>query len=298
MTNFLILPPTLVDAVRTQEALLFLGAGASKGAVHPSGADIPIGTELRDRISDECLAGELKDLPLSQVAEVAIYKVGFAKFQLLVREMFTDFQPSEFHKIIPTVRWNAIATTNIDMIVERAYDQVNYPLGIPVILLKDTQSFDLELKRSPNSFSFFKLHGSVNAYTDEEIPFILSSEQYAKFIRKRKFLFGRFADLARQFPVIFCGYSLSDPNIQTILFDIFDMSIPRPQYYVVLPTIDPLLREYWASRRITPITMTFSAFLKALVEAIPRNDRALPSKLGGGSASIRKHYRIANISEN
>ena len=73
--------------------------------------------------------------------------------------------------------------------------------------------------------------------------------------------------------------------------------MPRPQYYVILPTIEPLLNEYWASRRITPLTMTFSTFLNALVEAIPAIERALPSRLGGGAASIRKHYRTPGISE-
>ena len=297
MTDSADLPSTLIGAVRAQEAILFLGAGASKGARHPTGAEIPIGTELRDRICDECLEGELKDRPLPQVAEIAIYKVGFAKFQLIIRDIFKDFQPCDFHKIVPLIRWNAIATTNIDLITERAYDQVSSPLGSPVAFLKDTQSFDVELKRSPNSLPLFKLHGSVDAYTDEQIPFILSSEQYVKYGQKRKFLFSRFSDLARQYPVIFCGYSISDPNIQAILFDIFDLSIPRPQYYVILSTIEPLLKEYWASRRITPLTMTFSAFLNALVEAIPAIERALPSGLGGGAASIRKHYRTPGISE-
>jgi hypothetical protein len=34
-------PPTLIDAVKEQRAVLFLGAGASRGAKHPQSDQIP-----------------------------------------------------------------------------------------------------------------------------------------------------------------------------------------------------------------------------------------------------------------
>ena len=38
----------LIDAIREQRAVLFLGAGASVGATHPRGESIPQGDRLRD----------------------------------------------------------------------------------------------------------------------------------------------------------------------------------------------------------------------------------------------------------
>ena len=65
------LPAALVDAVQSQSAVLFLGAGASFGARHPRGASMPRGDSLRDALSDQFLKGELKDKPLATVAEYA-----------------------------------------------------------------------------------------------------------------------------------------------------------------------------------------------------------------------------------
>ena len=43
--------------------------------------------------------------------------------------------------------------------------------------------------------------------------------------------------------------------------------------------------------------MSFESFLQALSSAIPKVARAIPVGLGGGAASIRKHYRVPGISE-
>jgi hypothetical protein len=36
-------PPSLIDAVKDQRAILFLGAGASHGALHPENESVPLG---------------------------------------------------------------------------------------------------------------------------------------------------------------------------------------------------------------------------------------------------------------
>jgi hypothetical protein len=51
-----ILPPALITAVQEQRAILFLGAGASRDAIHPKGEPVPLGDKLRDKISDKFLA--------------------------------------------------------------------------------------------------------------------------------------------------------------------------------------------------------------------------------------------------
>lgn len=66
------LPPILVDFITEGQAILFLGAGASYGAKHPSGNRIPSGEVLKDLLSDQFLGGEFKDRALAQVAELAI----------------------------------------------------------------------------------------------------------------------------------------------------------------------------------------------------------------------------------
>jgi hypothetical protein len=119
------LPANLRDAVREQRAVLFLGAGASIGAQHPSHIPIPSGDNLRDLICDRFLGGALKNRTLPAVAAIAANEIGLTALQKFISDHFDPFQPADFHQLIPTFRWKAIATTNYDLVVERAYRQVS-----------------------------------------------------------------------------------------------------------------------------------------------------------------------------
>ena len=63
------IPPNLINGIKEQRALLFLGAGASRNARSPSGTQIPNGDNLRDKICDKFLGSELNKnhSPLLQV---------------------------------------------------------------------------------------------------------------------------------------------------------------------------------------------------------------------------------------
>ena len=56
------LPVPLINAVQDQNAVLFLGAEASYGAVHPQQKKIPTGVALRDFLSDRFLGGARKEI--------------------------------------------------------------------------------------------------------------------------------------------------------------------------------------------------------------------------------------------
>src|SRR5436309_3059034 len=103
------LPKILVDQVRSGGAVLFLGAGAAKGALHPTGSSIPNGCELARAIATKFLGSAHTDRPLAQVVELAISEADLITVQTFIRSHFIDFQPSEFHKLIPRFVWAAIA---------------------------------------------------------------------------------------------------------------------------------------------------------------------------------------------
>ena len=74
------IPQALISAVKEQRAVLFLGAGASRGAKHPNGDPIPQGDCLRNLICDKFLGGELKQKPLNVAAAITAGEVGLAAF--------------------------------------------------------------------------------------------------------------------------------------------------------------------------------------------------------------------------
>lgn len=231
------LPPALISALKNQQVVLFLGAGASRGAVHPKEKKVPNGNDLRDLISDKFLGGQLKDRPLTQVAELAINETDLTEVQKFFRDIFIEFSPADFHKLIPTFQWHAIVTTNFDLLLESAYKANESRLQNLVKFVKNGQKFENELKKTTNGVSFLKIHGCIDFYMDAEIPLILSSEQYARYSKNRSRLFDRIGDWGHEFTILFCGYSISDPHIQSILFDLFDLGIRRPTFYCVSPNI-------------------------------------------------------------
>jgi tetratricopeptide (TPR) repeat protein len=290
------LPATLIDAVRDQRVVLFLGAGASRGAQHSKGAKIPQGDALRDLICDKFFSGALKDRPLTAVSAMAANEAGLVPFQKYIHDLFDPYEPADFHKLLPQFRWKAIATTNFDLIVERAFGTVSGSLQELVKSVKDGDLLDTRMSAATHPLAFYKLHGCIEYYTDSTIPLILSNEQYASYEVNRQRFYGRFKDLGYEHPVVFAGYSIADPHIQRILFDLTS-SVSRPMYFNISPGMSDIEIRYWASHRVTCVDVTFEDFLRELDSTIPTLARQLPISTGGGTLSIRSHYKVAAASE-
>ncbi len=98
------IPSILIDKIRKGNVGLFLGSGASYEAIHPKNKKIPLGNQLARQLSEEFLAGEYNDYSLEQVAELAISENDLFSVQSYIADIFKDFEPAEFHKIIPTLK--------------------------------------------------------------------------------------------------------------------------------------------------------------------------------------------------
>jgi tetratricopeptide (TPR) repeat protein len=291
------LAPALVTAVQEQRAILFLGSGASVGAKHPKGATIPMGNALRDQISDKFLGGEMRNRPLTAVSAMAASEAGLTLFQKFIRDLFIDFRPSETHKLIPTFRWRAIVTTNFDLIIERAYEASRGSIQTLVTSWKDGDAFDSRMHDTPDPVGYYKLHGCIDRFADETIPLILGQEQYASYSKNRQRFYLRLRDLAYDNPIIFCGYSISDPHIQQFLFDLTDHLIQRPMYYCVSPDMSDVETRYWAGHHVGCISATFSDFLQEIDGRISVNARRLRRGASTGGLSLQAHYRVAGANE-
>jgi hypothetical protein len=285
-----VLTPWLLEKLQNGDCILFLGAGAAIGGVGKNGEKPLAGVELRDLLCDKFLGGKHKDKLLSRVAEFAKYESSLPDVQDCLRTVFHPLQPAIFHKLIPLFRWFAIVTTNYDLIIERAYDAVAKRQQQLRPIIRDGDNFSAVLK-DQNSLPYLKLHGCINTINDEGLPLILGSEEYAKHKNNRKRLFSHFADWARERPVIFAGYDISDPNILQILFDLTDMGIQRPSYAVIDPALDDIACRYWGSHKFVPVTMTFEEFLVQVNDTIPANNRILAALRDDSALSISKWFQ-------
>jgi SIR2-like domain len=274
----------MMEKISRGQAILFLGAGSSKGAVGPKGEKALRGEELRDRISERFLGGKKKDRPLSEVADYAKNESSLFEVQHFVGELFEPLQPAPFHALIATFRWHAIVTTNYDLVVERAYQKCGAPIQRAVPILSDGDKFQQKIS-DPGATPLLKLHGCVTRLNDPNLPLILASEEYAKHKKGRELLFRHFTDWAKGYPIIFCGYEIADPNLQQIFFDVGDASVNRPAYVNVNPGLDEIAIRYWGARRFMPIRATFEEFLMFLDGNIPNHVRQLSLAVNNSALS-------------
>jgi len=93
-------PHVLVDQIASGRVVLVLGAGATRGAIHPTNAIPPDGAKLRDMLASKFLGPEFMKHSLEQVAAYAIGESSLAEVQNYIRDIFTLFDPAPFHKLV------------------------------------------------------------------------------------------------------------------------------------------------------------------------------------------------------
>lgn len=270
------IPKPVVDAVFEGRAFLFLGAGASVGAIAHKTTKPPNAKELGQLLVKKFLSPEYKDYTLQQIAELSISEHDLSTVQEYIASIFMDFGPSEFHKLIPQFNWRGIATTNFDLVIERAYNEVKGENKSLVVFKKDGEKVEERL-RMPNSVPYLKLHGCVTNIYDPIVPLILTPEQYISHKNGRMRLFNKFLDFAFEYPLIFVGTSLSDIDLRAILIELDNIGQARPRSYIITPEMSAAEVNFWANKRITHIHMNFEEFLIELNGLIPKDRRILSS---------------------
>jgi hypothetical protein len=106
------IPTILLDQIRSAQVVLFLGAGASRDALHKEHKQPPIGQQLDDLLADKFLGKEFKGRPLAQVAELAISESNLTTVQEFIADIYQDFYPNTFHRLIPFGQKNYPAYTS------------------------------------------------------------------------------------------------------------------------------------------------------------------------------------------
>jgi hypothetical protein len=117
---------------------------------------------------------------------------------------------NEIH-LLQAIKPHALITTNYDKFLELAFPEYQPVIGQQ--LLHSTQVLFGEI---------FKIHGCVSDYES----LVFTDGDYQEFTRKKKYLSAKLLTYFSEHPLLFVGYSATDPNIRSILSDI-DECLPR-----------------------------------------------------------------------
>ena len=287
----LALPAGLVQAVQNKRVVIFLGAGASSEARGPNNSRPPNSTALRDHLARHFFGDPLDGYDLMSVASMAIQQAGQGVVFEQVRALLEQFRPSSAHLLLPRFHWRAIATTNYDLLIERAYADCGNPVQEIVPLVKNSEPVLERLQAVQRPVELLKLHGCLAHLHDEAVPLILSHEHYGRYQHNRNRLFDRLRDQAHESTFIFCGYGLGDAHIRDIIYRLEADGVKRPAWYVISPKMIEVEAAYWAAQNIHVIPATFGGFMKALNAAVPEMFRALDPGVGVAQLPIQTHFR-------
>lgn len=284
------IPSHLIQQVKEGKVVLLLGSGASCEATDANGNNPPMGQELARMLSVKFLGGEHADLPLDQVGEYAISESNLFDVQNYIREIFEPFSPTEAHDLLTTFRWEGIATTNYDRLIESAYQNAAKPVQNPQPFIENGDRIH-DLMRNPNSVKLLKLHGCITRTANSDCPLILTVDQYIQYRQGRRRLFSQLFDWASERPIVFIGHSLRDNDLRTLLNLLIEESgDARPRYYAVSPDSDPIRTRFWETKKVTCIDASFCNFLKTLDTTVPVPFRGLTVDYSNLSHPIEERF--------
>lgn len=255
------IPRRLMDEISSGRCVLFLGSGASAEAGAPTGGD------LARELSDNYLEGRHRDEPLARIASYIECKPGLGR-QILIQHILKKTHslfPSNAHLDLPRYPWATIYTTNYDQLVERAYAETPIQGDSVVPILRST---DLSTKYQyvrQRALMLVKLHGCISNPGSEEIPLVITEDDFRKARTNRRALFRLLESQKYTHTFLFVGYSLSDPDLGQLWIDITSELKGLTQWaYALWPGFSPDQEDLWKSRYIQLIDCTFSDFVDKL----------------------------------
>jgi hypothetical protein len=194
-------------------AVLFLGAGFSRGATNLGGRDFSLGADLASRLS--AAADVPKEFALDDAAEAYAGKFGAAKLVDELKVSFSAKAVADFHKRIAEVPWRRVYTTNYDDVFELACRDIGKRVDA-VIPADDISQI------SKKNLICVHLNGLI-ARTNEnsiwgDLKLTQPSYDSGSALDNEWGSFFR-SDLQAAQAVFFVGYSLWDIDVRRLLFE-------------------------------------------------------------------------------
>jgi hypothetical protein len=241
-------PKALITELTARRCIVFLGAGASAGAISSDGSKNPPNwnqllqslISLMNQKSDTAVINDyIKKEKYLEAAEIIFKNISPADFSGFIREELITprYLPSEIHKAILEIDPKIVITTNYDDIYDTFCRTGAAQEGYNVS--KYYESHITSDLRSPVRL-IVKAHGCIS----DASKIVLTKSQF--FIARQENLnFYKVLDsLFLTHTILFIGYSLTDPDIQLVLENA-NISAPtsHPHYFVTGNNINTAIKD-------------------------------------------------------
>jgi len=239
------IPPELIDSIKNNKCILFVGSGLSASIERSNGKTLPIWGEFLIELLEwakaknsifwngpeeiEAIIKKGNYLLAAQELQECVQLGEFAEF---LNTVFRDrrVRPSETHKKIHNIPFRCILTTNYDTLIEGAYTLTNNG-QVPVKFIQE----DLKTISSPlrkEDFFIFKIHGDI----DRPDSIVLGSRSYNQLLFRTPEYLHFLETLFTTHTVLFVGFSGSDVDLDFVidrLSTIYSRTLNK--HYILLP---------------------------------------------------------------
>src|SRR3954470_16722965 len=239
----------LADAIKRRHAILFVGAGVSMAVGLPSWQTL-VDHLLKELKLDPNVIDGLNDgyQMLAEFYQLKQGSIGPLRSWLdrNWKVACDRVSESQLHKLIVELDFPTIYTTNYDRNLETAFEVHNKPYA------KITNA--KEIADAPEGVThIIKYHGDF----DDDSSLVLTETDFFERLSFDSPLDIKFRADALGRPILFIGYSMSDPNIRLLLHRIWGIweksgrKEDRPRSFVFMPSANPVQEALLARWGIT-----------------------------------------------
>lgn len=186
---------------------------------------------------------------------------------------------TESHKIVAAIPWREIITTNFDLLIERAYDEIN-KTSEKIYDLKIVRNVKQYYYRESNAeLKYIKLNGCIQDVS--LYPLAFSTDDFKKLRTFYKTVLNDLRNLSESVSFLSVGYSYGD-DFGKELLDKFDSFNFRDRKWIInvdpYPNVNAL--AYYKQNRIQIVKCSFQEFFLKFQEWQSKKAENLVKKKG------------------
>jgi hypothetical protein len=244
-------------SIATGRTILFLGAGASV-------------TDKKKFLSKELIdlysvrkGINLETNDIIDFVDTLSSNPNFSRndFDEFVDDRLRVLKVTDTHKIIASLNWKEIITTNFDLLIEKAFDEIT---GTPDENLKPIpvrRANEYYFAQDRDELKYVKLNGCLS--DKKKYPLVFSSKDFEKAAGFYKTVLRSLENLSPKIAFLSVGYSYSD-EFSKALLNRFDKYGYRNRRWML--SVDPFLEDarlpYFTENRICVIRTTAEQFFQ------------------------------------
>lgn len=270
--------------IQDSNTILFLGAGASVGEKKYLSKELISLYEME-------LQKNLNESNISTFIDILSADESFNRghFDNFVSNLLSKLKVTNAHRILANIPWREIITTNYDLLVERAFDEIAGTSN-QVYDLKTIRSLkELNYKESNTEVKYIKLNGCMK--DKGQYPFAFSTEDFIKLKSFYKNVLNELRNLSPNISFLSIGYSYTD-SFGKELLDKFDSYNYREKRWMI--NVDPYPNEsalsYYKTKKVCIVKCSFETFFEKYSQWELTQNETLIKKKGLSIYDSKNHY--------